>query len=109
MPTIKFATKWADDDSEVIPEIPWLKPKSAPAKKWGTLDRSELDPAKFLEPLDRATDFYLGHLWTHYVSLCIVKSVEDRLLKNDLRPLDRATDTYLEHYWSERVRESKGA
>jgi hypothetical protein len=107
MPNLKFDTKWADDESEEMPEIPWLKTKVA--TKWGTLDRSELDPVKFLEPLDRATDFYLGHLWTHYVSVCIVKSVEDRLLTSALKPLDKATEIYLEHYWSERVKETKDA
>lgn len=108
MPNLKFATRWADDESEEMPEIPWIR-KTPMFKKWGTLDRSELDCKKFLEPLDRASDFYLKNLWRHYVVESIVRSVENRLLAVELRPLDSATEIYLEHYWAEKVNEAKAA
>lgn len=106
MPNLKFATRWCDDESEELPTIPWTKTAARP---WGALDRSELDPARFLKPLDDAGAYYLNRLWSQNVAACIVKSVEDYLLRSELEPLDRATQIYLEHYWKELVREAKMA
>lgn len=100
---------WCEDDSEVLPEIPWLKTKITKVKRWGTLDRSEMDPVRFLKPLDDAGEYYLNKLWTQNVSACIVKSVEEYLLKSELEPLDRATKIYLEYYWKDMVKECNKA
>lgn len=111
MATYKFATRWCDDDSEELPTIPWtvLDGNNKTKKKWGALDRSELDPVRFLKPLDDAGEYYLNRLWAQNVSACIVKSIEDYLLRSELEPLDRATQIYLDHYWKDLVREAKSA
>lgn len=96
----KMTKLWCDDLEETLPEIPWLKQKEP--EPWGTLDKRFFNFNCFMDPLDRAGQFYFDNLWNEYVH----KAIEKDKLEKELKCLDNATEIYLASYWDEKVKEA---
>lgn len=88
--------RWADDDDTELPVIPWVP-----------LNKPFYNIQCFMEPLDRASEFYIDSLWNENVIACIIKSKKERQSHWEMRGLDEATAIYLDCYWKQKVQETQ--